>query len=51
MTLGGWIIMVIAVGGMTALLLWCVSRVIRAPQSTEHMHAPPDIDTHDLDSD
>lgn len=45
----GWILMWIAIGGMTALLGWCVFKVIANPNSTEHLHSPLDIDTGDLD--
>jgi len=44
MTAGGWTVMLIAVGGMTALLVWCVWKVISTPGSTEHLHSPADID-------
>lgn len=47
MTTAGWIIMCLAIGGMTGLLSWCIYKVISTPGSTEHLHAPADIDTHD----
>lgn len=47
MTTAGWIIMCLAIGGMTGLLIWCIYKVISTPGSTEHLHAPADIDTHD----
>jgi len=29
---------------------FCYYKVLTQPESTEHMHAPLDIDTHDLDT-
>jgi len=50
MNLGGWIIMAISVGGMTALLGWCIYKVIATPGSSEHVHSQVDIDPHDQDT-
>lgn len=47
MTTAGWIVMLVAIGGMTSLLAWCVYKVVSTPGSTEHLHAPLDIDTRD----
>lgn len=47
MTAGGWIMMLLAIGGMTGLLVWCVWKVMSTPGSTEHLHSPVDIDPHD----
>jgi len=47
MTAGGWIMMCLAIGGMTGLLAWCVWKVISTPGSTEHLHSPADIDPED----
>lgn len=47
MTTAGWIVMISAIGGMTGLLVWCVSKVLRTPGATEHIHSPLDIDTGD----
>ncbi len=47
MTLGGWVIMGLAVGGMTGLLAWCIRRVLRAPQASQKLHSQADINTHD----
>ncbi|MCS7303579.1 MAG: hypothetical protein NZ602_00520 [Thermoguttaceae bacterium] len=47
MTLGGWIIMTLSVGGVTALLAWCIYKVITTPGSTEHLHSQADIETPD----
>jgi hypothetical protein len=46
MTTSGWIIMTISVGSVTALLTWCVFKVITIPEETKHVHGfeqkPPD---------
>ena len=47
MTIGGWIIMIVAVAGMTGLLTWCVYKVISTPGSSERIHAQSDINPHD----
>lgn len=47
MTPAGWIVCISAIAGMTGLLIWCVQKVLRTPQATEHLHSPADIDTHD----
>jgi choline-glycine betaine transporter len=49
MTLGGWITMLLSVGFVTGLLIWCVARVLRTPGATEHLHAPGDIEPEDTD--
>ena len=49
MTLGGWLIMLMSVGGTTGLLAWCIHRVLNAPDATKKLHTPADIDTHDTD--
>ncbi len=51
MTLGGWIIMVLSVGGMTSLLAWCIYKVVTTPGATEHLHSQADIETPDIESD
>lgn len=38
MTLGGWIVMLLSVGGTTFFFLWCISRVLRPPDKTKKMH-------------
>lgn len=47
MSVGGWIVMSLAVGGMTALLIWCLVKIIRTPGSTGHLHSPADIEPDD----
>ena len=50
MTTAGWVIMIVSVGTVVGLLGFCFYRVLSQPSSTEHMHAPLDIDTHDRDT-
>ena len=50
MTLAGWIVMILSVGFVISLVTFCFYRVLRKPKTTEHMHAPLEIDTHDADT-
>ena len=50
MTAGGIVMMLIAVGGMTVFLLWCVYKVVATPGSTEHLHSQADIEPPDRDT-
>jgi len=47
MTLGGWIIMLLSVGGVASLLGWCIYKVLTTPGSEEHMHSQADIEPPD----
>jgi hypothetical protein len=49
MTLGGWIMLLLAVGGMTIFLLWCIYKVITTPGASEHVHSQADIAPKDLE--
>ncbi len=51
MTVAGWIILLVTVGGMTAMLAWCITKVVTTPGATEHMHSQADIHTPDVDED
>ena len=51
MTPAGWVIMILAAGGMTLLLGWCIYKVITTPGSTEHLHSQADIETPDVEED
>lgn len=48
MTALGWLIMLISVGTVTGLLVWCVYKVLTIPEETEHIHGfeqePPDTE-------
>ncbi|MFZ5832045.1 MAG: hypothetical protein ACOY3P_18325 [Planctomycetota bacterium] len=47
MTIGGWIVMTLSVGGVTALLLWCIYKVLSTPGAEKHVHSQADIHTPD----
>ncbi len=49
MTSAGWFVMVLAVGGVSGLTLWCVYKVLTTPGSTEHLHSQADIETPDIE--
>lgn len=38
MTAGGWFVMLVSVGSVTALFLWCVWKVLTTPEETEKLH-------------
>ena len=50
MTSAGWLFMICSTGGVLLLTTWCFYRVLSKPSAANHMHAPLDIDTHDLDT-
>lgn len=49
MTLGGWIVMFLSVGGVSSLLGWCIYKVLFTPGSSEHLHSQVDIETPDIE--
>lgn len=44
MTLSGWIVMLLSVGGTTTFFAWCIRRVLREPSSAEKMHGVLDTE-------
>jgi flagellar biogenesis protein FliO len=50
MTPLGWTFMFMSIGFVLGLVLFCFYRVLTKPNAANHMHAPLDIDTHDLDT-
>ena len=48
MTPSGWLFMVCSIGFVLLLTGWCFYRVLAKPSAANHMHAPLDVDTHDL---
>lgn len=38
MTLAGWVMMIVSVGVTTGCFVWCLLRVLRAPESSSHLH-------------
>jgi hypothetical protein len=47
MTTGGWITMLLSVGFVTVLFVWCIIQVMT--RKPEHLHGIEDIDTQDHD--
>jgi hypothetical protein len=45
MTIAGWIIMLLSVGGVTVLFAWCLYRVLTAPPADELPESKPPTDT------
>jgi hypothetical protein len=43
MTIGGWITMLLSVGSVTGLMIWCSMRVLRSsnPEKFEHIEDVP----------
>ena len=42
MTTGGWITMILSVGFVTGLFVWCISRVLRGPKDAAKLaHIEP----------
>ena len=48
MTYGGWIMLILSIGSVTSLFVWCIYQVLTIPQETEHVHGfeqeTPDIE-------
>ena len=51
MTIGGWVLMILATGFVTILLTVCIIKVLITPESTEHIHNPMTEETPDMHSD
>lgn len=51
-TPAGWTIMIVSIGSVCALTAFCFYRLFTLPprEVVEHLKAPLDIDTHDVDS-
>ncbi len=47
MTIGGWLVLIASVGGVTALLFWSIWKVVTTKGESEHIHGfeaePPDV--------
>lgn len=47
MNAGGWLVMLVSVGSVTALFIWCIWKVLTTKGETDHLHGfevdPPDI--------
>lgn len=46
MTWGGWIVLGLSVGSVTALFVWCIFKILTTPEETQKIHGfegnPPD---------
>lgn len=49
LTAQGALVMVICVGLVLGLFVFCMQRILRDKKPSEHHHAPLEIDTHDTD--
>ena len=38
MTLAGWIIMLVSVGSVLGVFIWCIWLVLSTPEEIEHIH-------------
>ena len=47
MTIGGWITLILSVGFVTTLFVWCIGKVLCGRRSVDHLHGLEDIDTRD----
>jgi hypothetical protein len=48
MTIAGWLIMLLSVGSVTVLFIWCLYRVFARTPDVEKLHGIDDIDTPDV---
>ena len=46
---GGWTLMLLCIGMVVVLMVFCYYRILREPRPSEHHHAPLDIDTRDTE--
>jgi len=44
MTVIGWIIMLLSVGGTSGFFFWCIRRVLRLPSKTNKLHGVLDTE-------
>jgi len=53
MTFVGWVMMIVSVGFVVGLALFCFYRVLTTPEAQEHIHGAADIDIgeHDRQAD
>ncbi len=45
MTTMGWLFMTVSIGSVITLMVYCFRRVLSAPKTKGHLHAPLDIET------
>lgn len=44
MSLAGWIVMLLSVGGTTGFFFWCIWRVLQPPNKFDKMHGVLDTE-------
>jgi hypothetical protein len=49
MSLYGWIILALSVGGTTGSLIWCLVRVLKNHRQQDRLHATSDLDPRATD--
>jgi hypothetical protein len=49
MSLYGWMILILSVGGTSGFLVWCLARVLRNQANQDRLHGPADLDPRDTD--
>ena len=49
MTLYGWTLLAVSVGGTTGFLIWCLARVLRNQAKQDRLRATADLDPRDAD--
>jgi len=49
MSLYGWVILVISVGGTTGFLVWCLARVLRNQGQQDRLRSTADLDPRNTD--
>ena len=47
MTLGGWLVMIVSVGTVNSLFIWCIYKVMTEDKVEDHHIHGLDIDTPD----
>lgn len=47
MSAGGWVTMILSVGFVVTLFVWCLSKVLFGREPTEKLHSLDSIDTRD----
>ncbi|MBI2928998.1 MAG: hypothetical protein HYY24_25315 [Verrucomicrobia bacterium] len=50
MTTGGWITLLLSVGFVVTLFVWCLYRVLLCAPEPEQLHGIEDIDTKDTNA-
>lgn len=47
MNAAGWLLMICSVTFVVVLMIYCFSKVFKAPATAGHMQDPLEVDTHD----